>query len=195
MGVIVTLPESEEHSISEFLENRRTFINVSGVYVLWGAQRECLYVGKSSSLGRRVFEHTHGKGDSIRFYREIVDVTLYCAANMFYVDVYETHLINDLRPKYNRDKMFFTEHTVEVSEQLERIEDKLHQLEEERQWLMIEIDEFDRFKEDEYHDERVVRFEWVELLRQLRELDRNIQRTAERRALYRRRLTLSGGAC
>jgi hypothetical protein len=193
MGVIVTLPKSEEFSKEEFLNRRESFLGISGVYVLRNSEGLCLYVGKSSSLGRRLLEHLSGKKDSIRFYKDIASISLYCSGNMFYVDVYETYLINELRPKFNRDKMYFEEHTSAVSDTLDKLEEAAHQLEEERRWLILEIEDFERFKEDEY-DEQVVMLEWLELTRRLRELDRNLQRVEGRRALYRRRLSVSGGA-
>ncbi|MEK3988010.1 nucleotide excision repair endonuclease [Paenibacillus sp. FSL K6-3166] len=193
MGITVTLPESVSHTKEEFERHRLWLSGVSGVYVLRDIEGACLYVGKSTNLWTRVSSHIKGHQDSIRFYKQIHSITLYQSGSQFEVDIYETYLINELMPKYNRDKMFFAGHIGELSDALELIDERLHYLREDRAGLLLAIARSEDFAEDEFGDERVIRFEEAANASQLREVERKIHNLTEERWRTRGKLTIAGG--
>lgn len=194
MGITVTLPEGTLYSKGDIYGRRMWLNRVSGVYVLRDSVGVCLYVGKSTNLWTRLSSHIKGHQDSIRFYKQIHTIMIYQSGSQFEVDIYETYLINELMPKYNRDKMYFTEHIDELMDSLAFIDEKLHYLKEDRAELVSAIERSDDFAENEFGDERVVRFEEAANASQLREVDRKIRNLTEERWRVRSKLTIAGGA-
>lgn len=192
MSLTLTLPVCEDYSLGDFLRSRSVFNCVPAVYVLRDSAQGVLYVGKSASVGRRVVEHSQGKGDAIHYCRDIEHVSIYRPENMMLLDIYETLLIHELKPSHNRDKVFSREHVLYIEEELCQVEDLISQAEDVRRWLRIEIDEFESFAEESYYDPGVIRTEWAELIRNLEAKDREISRLVERRLLLRNRATRAG---
>lgn len=77
-----------------------------GVYKIYSKEYELLYVGKSKTVKTRVENHikgnTHTKGYEHLFY--FVEVMY--VENEMEMDIYETYLINALKPALNRDKLY-----------------------------------------------------------------------------------------
>lgn len=189
MTVNVVLPEYEEFTREAYLKCKGNYSGVSGVYVLLGNYEKVLYVGKSIDIRSRLDKHFSGYRDSERFYKQIRAVRIYRCSNQFYVDVYETYLINELRPEFNRDKMFFKEYVVEMSDKLQEIELRIRELEEERDAISREISE----EEDDFHDEDSLRYVHSECEIERRRLDREIAELVCGARRLRRRVSSSGG--
>lgn len=103
---LIALPkEAEKHVLSSFnivkgIQSR------GGIYVYRNSNNEPLYVGISRDLHKRVADHlrpNRGNKDLHKFLTTHKDcsVTVYYEENEGYRDVYESYLIDQLRPRYN----------------------------------------------------------------------------------------------
>jgi excinuclease UvrABC nuclease subunit len=193
MGIVVTLPSSDTYTKDEIGERRLWLNKVSGVYVLRDKAGACLYVGKTVNLWTRLNNHINGQQDSIRFYKNINTVTLYLTSSQFELEIYETYLINMLMPKFNRDKMFFSDHVEFLSDKLDALEDELHHLGETRAALIHAIRFVGDFAEEEFYDERVVLFEDTANIAELKSVEEKIRRLRAEHGLIRGQLTVAGG--
>lgn len=117
MGIQVTLPDSYLTSTPANVRDRKEY-EVSGVYIFFDGE-ECLYVGKTVNFRTRFRKH---RTDSDFFYRAD-SVRLYLVTDEYEKDVYETFLIKELQPVYNRAKTFY--HRADYGEMLNRVDHQL----------------------------------------------------------------------
>lgn len=193
MSVIVNLPRYEEITREQFSERKAGLRRQSGVYVLLDRNNRTLYVGKSVSLGNRLGSHLSGNKTSIRFYQNIRSIRIYLCTDPFIVDVYETYLIHKLKPRYNRDKMFFAEHVEVLREKLEGTEHHLRELTEERDMLLRELDTFSDIEEDEFYDEGATRYELSSTYLRLRQIEAEVDEALWRQQRLRQRHSIASG--
>lgn len=149
MSVQVTLPEPIEISVEEFKQTKGNYTEISGVYVLLGQNNRMLYVGKSINIKKRIEKHIIGYRDSERFFKDIVRIRMYLSKNQFYVEIYETYLINELMPEFNRDKSYFSAFVTEMSERTVELDLQVRELKEERESLIDLMQELDREDRDD----------------------------------------------
>jgi hypothetical protein len=139
MGVTVILPDFIEFKASK-IRNAVFTDGKHGVYVFYGDNNEALYVGKSKNVYRRLKEHMHHDSKS-RLRKEAVKIRVYLENNPFHVDIYETFLINELKPRYNYDKSYHDDFQTETAERCSEVELLIRDLTEERDEILVEIDE------------------------------------------------------
>lgn len=76
-------------------------INPGGVYAFYGEDGTCLYIGKSKTLHSRLRSHVGSEFMDVGVY---VDVRF--VQNPSERDIYETYLIMEFLPKFNKDKVY-----------------------------------------------------------------------------------------
>jgi len=159
MAIIITLPNEQMRFTKwELRNNEMVARDTSGVYLLYDKKGNLLYVGKSGNLRRRLLSHISGHGTSKTFSRYIHDIQVYFCDDPTERELYETYLINKLKPKYNTAKAYYNEdeeRNDEVSkweEKLHEIDYRLHKLREERREIRRQIWEgnFSDFIDYEY---------------------------------------------
>lgn len=80
--------------------------NVSGIYKFYSSDNELLYIGKSNDIRSRVSSHVSGSTNTEKFYLEFSYLTCIFIDNPLFLDIIETYMINTLKPKYNKSKVF-----------------------------------------------------------------------------------------
>lgn len=141
-----------------FVAERWDFINYKpmlqrkeknrGIYVLFDCADKVLYVGKSRRLYSCVRSHINGKGTSVVFAKHIAKIGVIPVDRLEDLDIYETHAINTLTPKYNKDKVYKTEEELRLLEfqltgiagEVERYRDEIAYLLEEDPCTLRDID-------------------------------------------------------
>lgn len=106
MTIHITLPpykyKFERWETVNYRHDIKNTIKDRGVYVIFGELGEVLYVGKSRRLFSRLRQHIA----KAEFAYEIASIAIIEVDALIHLDLYETHAINVLRPKYNRDKVY-----------------------------------------------------------------------------------------
>lgn len=107
MSINITLPNVEFKFRRWELPNFRSKLkNIAGVYVIKDDVGAVLYVGKSKNVYLRLRNHRAGDGTSAEFAPLIAHFEVIPVEQPEELDIYETHAINTLHPKFNRDKVF-----------------------------------------------------------------------------------------
>ncbi len=130
MSIKVELPDHYLTATPRDVKNRKEF-DRSGVYIFYDESDVPIYVGKTVSFKKRFSKHS----TESEFFHLATTVRLYVVKSEYEKDIYETYLINDLKPEYNRAKTFYT--------RLE-YEDMLHKVEERIFDVKREIEEIER---------------------------------------------------
>lgn len=175
MGVVVTLPKDSIEigvedipQVCQLLSRKK-----SGVYVFFDNECTPLYVGKSSQLLKRLRDHLRGATHTAEFSKLFRKVRVYFESNPFYVEIYETYLINKLRPIFNVSKAFHSDSIASLDFGIHDLEEAIVELREERSEIIHALCEV----EDEIDDD----IEFVELgqhlaaIRRLKDIETKIQ--------------------
>jgi hypothetical protein len=72
-----------------------------GVYAFYNCTGDCLYVGKSLDLKRRLYQHMNGYSHVIKSASEIFSIPIYYVDDISELDILEMSLINVLSPSLN----------------------------------------------------------------------------------------------
>lgn len=181
MGIEVVLPEFYLESTPREVKNSSQY-EVSGVYIFYDNYDIPLYVGKTVSFRRRFGKHSTNS----EFYSLSTKVLLYTVKNEYEKDVYETYLINELKPQYNRAKSFYSR--LEYEDMLHRVEEKIYDIKyeiDEANYLLTELHEeeidisdgdYETFEESDFLGESAL------LYRQVSELEQQLKRLYLRKA-------------
>lgn len=79
-----------------------------GIYMFYNKQQELLFVGKARKLRPRIKKHFEDSVSPIKEHREEVTRIEVCVIeDTVYREIYETYIINELKSKYNIDKVFY----------------------------------------------------------------------------------------
>lgn len=132
--------DSLSFAVTELNEYNDVFLlKPGGVYAFYSSVGECLYVGKSVDLRKRLMTHI----SSSPFNREISSVVVYFISNVAERDIYETYAINEFKAKYNKDKVANRRSLRVNVEQLEELTYELMQLKQLRSDLLYELRSLD----------------------------------------------------
>lgn len=85
---------------------KETVKEKAGVYRIYNDQDKLMYVGQSRNLKRRIGEHFRGKRKGYFIYK-VKYFYVECEDNFVtnsYLDLYETLLIRELKPRYNKQQ-------------------------------------------------------------------------------------------
>jgi excinuclease UvrABC nuclease subunit len=79
-----------------------------GIYMFYNKQQELLFVGKARKLRPRIKKHFEDSVSPIKEHREEVTKIEVCVIeDPVHREIYETYIINELKSKYNIDKVFY----------------------------------------------------------------------------------------
>lgn len=100
----------EKSNIYGFLESDLHSIprDKGGLLMFYNEEDELLFVGKARRLRQRVKKHFNDNVSPIKDHRdEVAKIEVCLVDNLVDREIYETYMINELRAKYNVDKVFF----------------------------------------------------------------------------------------
>lgn len=80
--------------------------NRSGIYIIFGSNDNVLYVGKAKELRGRVKGHFAGKTSLKDMAHNFYEVSGFFCDDETERDIYETYIINILKPKLNVEKAY-----------------------------------------------------------------------------------------
>jgi excinuclease UvrABC nuclease subunit len=79
-----------------------------GIFMLYNDNEELLFVGKARKLRPRIKKHFEDTVSPIKLHRdEVTKIDVCMIEDPVHREVYETYIINELKAKYNVDKVFF----------------------------------------------------------------------------------------
>lgn len=179
MAISVSLPETYLEATPRNVKNKGRY-DLPGVYVFFSEDGTPLYVGKTVSFKRRFIKHS----TSSEFFNVATSVRLYIVENEYEKDIYETHLISELKPEYNKAKTFYTHLDYE---------DALHSIDERIGSIREEIAEIETSLVEEWNDEdgdSIVSLGVVlRMQSKIAELNREIRRLQSRKGAISARLS------
>ena len=80
----------------------------AGIFMLYNAKNELLFVGKARKLRPRIKKHFEDTVSVIKQHRdEVVKIDVCIVESPVDREIYETFIVNGGRAKYNVDKVFF----------------------------------------------------------------------------------------
>jgi excinuclease UvrABC nuclease subunit len=79
-----------------------------GIFMFYNDNKELLFVGKARKLRQRIKKHFEDSVSVIKMNRdEVTKIDVCIVEDAVHREIYETYIINELRSKYNVDKVFF----------------------------------------------------------------------------------------
>lgn len=79
-----------------------------GIFMFYNSKGELLFVGKARKLRPRIKKHFEDSVSPIKDNRdEVTKIEVCLIEDAVHREIYETYIINELRAKYNVDKVFF----------------------------------------------------------------------------------------
>lgn len=79
-----------------------------GIFMFYNEQGELLFAGKARKLRPRIKKHFEDNVSDIKMHRdEVTKIEVCIVDDPVERDIYETHIINRGRAKYNVDKVFY----------------------------------------------------------------------------------------
>lgn len=98
----------EESNIYGFTEFHSIPRDKGGIFMFYNHEDELLFVGKARKLRPRIKKHFENKVSVVKNHRdEITKIDVCLVEEPAHRDIYETHIINELKAKYNVEKVFF----------------------------------------------------------------------------------------
>lgn len=93
---------------------------ISCIYKFYDSDNQLLYVGKTIDLANRLSQHRCYLEEE-EWKDDVVRITYIPEDNDCNLEIYETYLINTLRPKYNKDKVYKNSpnFTLDIGEEIE----------------------------------------------------------------------------
>ncbi len=79
-----------------------------GIFLFYNENEELLFVGKARKLRPRIKKHFEDNVSPIKMHRgEVSKIAVCTIEDPVHREIYETYIINELKAKYNVDKVFF----------------------------------------------------------------------------------------
>ncbi|MCY8738884.1 nucleotide excision repair endonuclease [Bacillus haynesii] len=100
----ISLPNLSDFKHSEDLEKQT---RLGGIYFIYGEGGELLYIGKAKNLRNRLKQHFQGKTNTKESSNFFVKYKYLICEDPFEREMYETYLINTMKPKENKSKVYF----------------------------------------------------------------------------------------
>lgn len=174
---------ADEHNFKwrDLRKERALHTGQPGVYVFRSFQGDCLYVGKSKNLWRRLCQHQLGSHVDLH---DAYFCTTYFTVDTAAADMLETHLINTLEPTLNIDKATHETFIADASERLTECDIALRDIREDLDGISVALRLSDDFEDD---DDPAKLFREAELLDEHARLLRRRQSVLMTRARLRRR--------
>ncbi|WP_251554026.1 nucleotide excision repair endonuclease [Neobacillus muris] len=98
----------EQSNIYGFTDFHLIPRNNGGIFMFYNHNQELLFVGKARKLRQRIKKHFEDAVSPIKMHRdEITKIAVCVIEDPVHREIYETYIINELKSKYNIDKVFF----------------------------------------------------------------------------------------
>ncbi|NHM30251.1 nucleotide excision repair endonuclease [Neobacillus terrae] len=79
-----------------------------GIFMFYNNNKELLFVGKARKLRQRIKKHFEDNVSPMKMHRdEVAKISVCIIEDPVHREIYETYIINELKAKYNIDKVFF----------------------------------------------------------------------------------------
>ena len=79
-----------------------------GIFMFYNDNGELLFIGKARKLRPRIKKHFEDTVSVIKKHRnEVTKIEVCIIEDPVHREIYETYIINELKAKYNEDKVFF----------------------------------------------------------------------------------------
>jgi excinuclease UvrABC nuclease subunit len=79
-----------------------------GIFLFYNINDELLFVGKARKLRQRIKKHFEDTVSPIKMHRdEVYKIAICLVEDPMEREIYETYIINELKSKYNVDKVFY----------------------------------------------------------------------------------------
>jgi hypothetical protein len=79
-----------------------------GIFMFYNDKDELLFVGKARKLRPRIKKHFEDTVSVLKMHRnEVTKIEVCIVEDPVHREIYETYIINELKAKYNVDKVFF----------------------------------------------------------------------------------------
>lgn len=94
--------------IAGFIDLHKIPRDKGGIILFYNLNDELLLVGKARKLRQRVKKHLEDNVSPLKDHRdEVYRIDVFFVEDAMERDIYETYIVNKLRPKYNIDKVFY----------------------------------------------------------------------------------------
>lgn len=106
---LLAVPEADAVLSLKQLRQGARFENRGGVYTIFNAYREALYVGISNNVDKRIREHLgseKGNPDILKYIKQgnQIYVSVFYEPDKLHQEIYEAYLIYQLNPRFNVHK-------------------------------------------------------------------------------------------
>lgn len=82
--------------------------DMGGIFMFYNDKDELLFVGKARKLRPRIKKHFEDTVSVMKDYRdEVTRIDVCLIENPVHREIYETYIVNELKAKYNVDKVLF----------------------------------------------------------------------------------------
>lgn len=82
--------------------------DMGGIFMFYNDNEELLFVGKARKLRPRIKKHFEDTVSAIKMNRdEVAKIDVCIVEDPVHREIYETYIINELKAKYNVDKVLF----------------------------------------------------------------------------------------
>ncbi|WP_256759417.1 nucleotide excision repair endonuclease [Cohnella sp. WQ 127256] len=100
--------DPKESNIYGFTEFHLISREVGGIFMFYNSKNELLFVGKARKLRPRIKKHFEDSVSDIKQHRdEVTKIEVCIVEDPVHREIYETYIINELKAKYNVDKVMF----------------------------------------------------------------------------------------
>lgn len=108
-GVTISKQDHPEQSnIYGFTDFHLIPRDKGGIFMFYNDKGELLFVGKARKLRPRIKKHFEDTVSPIKMHRdEVAKIDICPIEDPVHREIYETYIINELKAKYNVDKVFF----------------------------------------------------------------------------------------
>jgi hypothetical protein len=104
----VKLPELEKEATIYCIADLNDYEDIGGIYRIYSETGKILYVGKAKCFKSRVGAHLRGTTNTSNVSHLFHYAEIFELKNEVDRDIYETYLINKLKPKYNVSKVYYS---------------------------------------------------------------------------------------
>ncbi len=82
--------------------------DMGGIFMFYNDKQELLFVGKARKLRPRIKKHFEDTVSVIKNHREeVTKIDVCIIENLVHREIYETYIVNELKAKYNVDKVLY----------------------------------------------------------------------------------------
>lgn len=132
--ILINQPDIDFTFNCQDYKNYLTYIkNKSGLYLIYNKEDELLYIGKAKNLYSRIISHLNGSSNLKDIYHNFYKVKMIFVNDPLYRELYETYMINTLKPLLNVEKVI-TYRSMRYEENYNPIVERQNKL------MQIEID-------------------------------------------------------